>query len=999
MKKILIMFVLGIFLVGCISAMDWDNKKEYKTEVKTLNKYGKYEIYDSGFLGIGKGDKLVELILKDNSEFCDTNCFAIQNITLENDGSLIDGVRFYELVYNPFLNSNVKRATNIDYELYVMEKGKWKKYKEKETYTAGNYEVKLVGTKSLYKKIDWQIKVQGIWTEEWAVWNTFTNGLTQENITFSGRETYIRNLSIPSTAFLTSANITLKGYQDGSSNYPTNASLYINGSYAWNGTGGYLRSYPTDNLISYWTFDETSGEIIDLNDVANLTNNGATTGVDGKVNTAYKLVKEDFDTIIFPNNYSKSNQTGSLSFWFNGTLVNNVTGIQKLFYRSGFNGYIKIIVTVTDKIEIEWQGDAVDGNVTLLNNTWNHIVVSSTGNNWELWVNGKNNSLTPIAGSNSGKWFGDLSGDSIGNFGHDESLDINSSFQIDEVGYWDDVLTPSEVNQLYNLSYGYEFQSSENLNVADTLNTILSSCTAVNGNCAIPFNFTSTNGVLGYSALLLTNENYIENSQSYNSTTYETKREGFSINISYDPSYYTSSSANLVYNGTEYTTTKTNDGNNFIFTKTIDIPLLSVNQETKSFYWKISLTNSTGTYISNSSEVNQTLNKIILMLCNATYDQSALNFTVYDEITDTIIDSVNNPITYETSFYYWVGSGNIYKNYSYQNLSSSMNSFSFCIGPTNQSLSFKSDMESSYSASNYNSNNYYINNATLTNTTSNIKLYLLNSSDSTKFYITVYQGVSAMEGATITIAKYFVGEGNYKTVSIKETDSDGEFIINLEEDENYQFTVTKNGILYKVVEKTASCSVTPCEMTLQVDGEQGNIFQAYEDYFASNILSNVSYDKDTSLLTYSFIDITGLANYFRLTVQKVSLNNTNNFICDKSTSSTSGTLTCNMSGNDGDFIAKSYVSRSPEKLDKTYSFIISTLQENLGVLGALFSLGIILAIVFSVAAITKGNPSAIILSFGFAILILKFMTILPFSWVTVSVIELGCFYLARLTKT
>jgi len=417
--------------------------------------------------------------------------------------------------------------------------------------------------------------------------------------------------------------------------------------------------------------------------------------------------------------------------------------------------------------------------------------------------------------------------------------------------------------------------------------------------------------------------------------------------------------------------------------------------ENKTFFWYINY----GDLLITTESINQTISNITLKLCDG--GTQSLNFTLYDEYNRTEINASIYPINFETSFNYWLGSGNVYKTYSFQTLSNSTNnSFQFCISPYNETGDFQTDMESVFSASEYSEGRYYLDNATLTNISSNITLYLLPTIESTKFYIDVLQGVSPFEYGIITISKFFVGEGEYKTTSIQETDGDGEFVVYLDLDATYQYAIVREGVLYATLEKKASCSSSPCEITLQFDDEQGNIFESYYETFASGTASNITFNPETKIVTYRFIDTTGLSNYFRLVVDKVSFNTTEgDTICDSYSYTSSGSITCNVSGYNGDFYARGYISRSPEILDKVLSFVIGSIQDDLGVYGALFCIAIIITVVMGVGAISRGNPATILIGFGLVILALKLMTILPLSWVTVSVIEIGVFILTKLTKT
>jgi hypothetical protein len=205
-----------------------------------------------------------------------------------------------------------------------------------------------------------------------------------------------------------------------------------------------------------------------------------------------------------------------------------------------------------------------------------------------------------------------------------------------------------------------------------------------------------------------------------------------------------------------------------------------------------------------------------------------------------------------------------------------------------------------------------------------------------------------------------------------------------------------------VLDRNANCQAAPCTITLQLESATSDVFAGYNDYFASGILSNLDYDPTTKLVTYTFYDTTGLANYFRLVVTKTNLNETIKTICDTYSYTSSGTLTCNMTGFDGDFFAKTYISRSPEEVDKYISFIINILvggnrQVSLAIM--LMNFAIILTLLIGAATMSRGNPTVILFVLGMSILGLKMTTLLPYSWGIVTLLCLLIFFVAWRTKS
>jgi len=102
-----------IILITTVGTKDMIQQGSIEKEITTSDKivdftktptqeYGKYEIYDKGFLGFGKGTKQKEIELTDNSNYCLSDCYAIKNITLTQRGSLADDIRYFKFNYYSF---------------------------------------------------------------------------------------------------------------------------------------------------------------------------------------------------------------------------------------------------------------------------------------------------------------------------------------------------------------------------------------------------------------------------------------------------------------------------------------------------------------------------------------------------------------------------------------------------------------------------------------------------------------------------------------------------------------------------------------------------------------------------------------------------------------------------------------------------------------------------------------------------------------------------------
>jgi len=257
-------------------------------------------------------------------------------------------------------------------------------------------------------------------------------------------------------------------------------------------------------------------------------------------------------------------------------------------------------------------------------------------------------------------------------------------------------------------------------------------------------------------------------------------------------------------------------GNNYYFERKINIPLninASANQ-TNEFYIKFTYGGDSvqtfGPYEQNSSFIK-------LIQCDATYTRQSLNFTFVDEDTQLNINGATNATTIETSFKYWLGDGGVYKTYSFQNLTSSLNTYQFCINPYEPTnFTFKADMDMEFSAVGFRGNTYHLRNSTLNNVSNNISLYLLSENLASKFFLTFKKGTSSISGATVTVQKYFTGFGEYKTVAILLTDDEGEATMWQEVDSKFKYSIVKDGTLLGVVERVSICSSAPCTLTIMI---------------------------------------------------------------------------------------------------------------------------------------------------------------------------------------
>lgn len=478
---------------------------------------------------------------------------------------------------------------------------------------------------------------------------------------------------------------------------------------------------------------------------------------------------------------------------------------------------------------------------------------------------------------------------------------------------------------------------------------------------------------------------FVINNVIYSSTAYETQIENIDLNLTYNSSAGAVTSI-LNYDGINYSSINIGSGNNGYFRATVAIPLIT-SSSNKTFFW----------YLNNAPQVsyNQTVSPLTLIICNSTDNIQAINFSYYDESSLILVNGTTNATTIKSDFKYWLGDGSVKKSYNYQNLAGSTNSYAFCVSPGNvPNINYNLILE--YGASGYIDNEYDISNGNLSNVTDYVSLYLLPSSLGTKFTHTVREGISAVPNAVVSIEKFFVGLGNYTQIGIRTTDSTGRFTQYLELDKRYRYTVTENGNIKSPIEISAICAVSPCEITLQIEGNTTQIMDEILAYMAQNVNYTLTYNTTTKMVNLNFQDLLGTAHYWRLYVYKPYFGNeSEDIICNQTSYTVAGSMSCNYTGYQGTIIAKVYISRSPEKLVQFIDFLNDEVGPALGVTGLLASIIILLVIIFAGAR----NPTNAMIMIPFGLIILKFLAFMPLGWGTVVAITVICWIIAAKMKT
>jgi hypothetical protein len=283
---------------------------------------------------------------------------------------------------------------------------------------------------------------------------------SESNVTYSWTQTSgtAATISTPSSATTTVIGLTVGTYtflitvSDNSGNTATSSNtVSVNSS-----------STSAPGLISFWTFDEKSGNAIDVGGGGNNgTPASVTQNVTGKINTAYSF--NGTNSYVDMGNKANLSLTtsGSISAWIYPTDVTHMGMIvSKGNSGSDRNGYNLGFLYNTLYWELANSATRIQGSYSIaghiVNNTWYLVTLTWDGSNVNLYLNGVAvtapvaQTVTPVSGVYPFRI--GARGDYLGSM----------LFQgtIDEVGVWSSALTSATIATLYNSGVGmpYPFQ-------------------------------------------------------------------------------------------------------------------------------------------------------------------------------------------------------------------------------------------------------------------------------------------------------------------------------------------------------------------------------------------------------------------------------------------------------------------------------------------------------------------------------------------------------------
>ena len=226
------------------------------------------------------------------------------------------------------------------------------------------------------------------------------------------------------------------------------------------------------DLISYWRMSNNTATITDLTGTNDMTNSGAVWTAAGKFDGAWDFTRGDNDNLQVENKASTSTTVGTLSAWIYLDDVTNGVTKSVFGYGGGTSGAaglwdLRINCDGSNaRTAMIARGDgntpilgAVQGANTMVVGTWYHVVVTSSGTAWKLYLNGVESTNAWI-GANQGYWIGDIDVKetdytTIGILRNNNVWANAFDGKIDEVKLYDRELSTLEVQELYNFGNRY----------------------------------------------------------------------------------------------------------------------------------------------------------------------------------------------------------------------------------------------------------------------------------------------------------------------------------------------------------------------------------------------------------------------------------------------------------------------------------------------------------------------------------------------------------------
>lgn len=836
-------FLVILLMLQQSSALDFDNRAEFNL---SLGEYGSYIIRNS----FGFGANLATISLINNTFKCGESCYAIKDITINEDLALIDEVRFYRV----FSTGNRVLSSITDYKVLVFLDGRWEEYVLGTTMSSGSYKIKLEGLKRMDLSYDWQIKSNGIWTEEWAMWDGLsafdefddtsvdpdrwnitlidTTSGGDPSVTESGG--FIRVLSYGASIAgqSSSANVTSINLLNYSNFFLIESGITYNNFNSGGNPSRIARLSLGGTILYDWTtFSTGVGNHI-----------GENVSIEVKNESGIISYRNSINGGAFSDWISTSeNQNSKLGFYsstsgagagWGGTTTIKGDYVRKasavlhspenntiyafspvVFMCSGSASYGGSIenVSLWHNATGIWHRNVTNSLVGYYNTTNFSVVMPETTFIWSCEMCDEDGDCGFAYQNYTLRT--DLSSPNITLFSPEQDAIISSSNNEVELNY---SATDITLDSCW-------YNTNENsTNTTFTCNTIQDVSFGSIGEKRINFFANDSGGRVSednvtFDLILFSQSTDKNITAEGDMVTYT-----LIVNMSSIPSF----SANLTFNGdSNSASASTQLSNSRVFTYFLDVPEGAGNATGKLATWNWSF-QIDGFNFSTDLQ-NQTVYSVEIDDCT-TYGDIILNMTLREENTRNVINaSEGSNIELDLAI---SNPNNPSQNWQFSNTWTDEAEAVVCVpdGLLNNT-EYQLDFVAEYGATDRVTEFYYLDNGTLDNTqvldsltNKTISLYSLLIADSTTFLFEFLdQDSIEVPNAIAHVYRQYIGEGVFEEVERGKQDNNGETHIHLvEEDVIYFFRVSLEGeVLFTSATYNAKCLSSPCAITLTASTE------------------------------------------------------------------------------------------------------------------------------------------------------------------------------------
>jgi len=898
------------------------NEKNSELGKETTTQYGVYTIKEHAWydvLKIWTEEKIKEVELKDNSDICSNDCFAIKEITNLKPAPLIEDVRFLRdfgdgkwISWDGFTNWKVLVEEDVEQFETICKDGKeiidekngtsyfeqdcslvstgfvkqWNNLDFKKEYE-GTYKVKLEGGKKESTILDWQVKINGYWTEEWAVWGNISDGDDAEVILITPTDgsTALSN-PVNFTAFF---NITGGAYG-------------VNMSHCSNITGSWECGDSVDLTGGVSKYRETHGVSLST------TTASQTFKIGSKIRTGSQTIYLENVSVDASDGTNKiyirttaggadiataTRSAGNIYIFSTPVELSANTNYYILVDKQGSSYQTEYAYTTYPKVNTlyNWTAGVTDGSdrsdwigaITYLG-TSTFIPQTNYTNTWSKTISA-GSTLWNVQACDSD---GDC-GFSVANY----TVSVDEGAPTIEINAGNGTQNYGSLTQNHTINFTVTDDNLDEcwFNYNGTNSSNLGCSTGV----LESINFTLVEDL--YTITIYANDSVgnmnsttyswsyriFENSQTYSANTIGGSIESFYLNITLNEAVEISS-ATLVYNTTTETASITSSGDNRILGVTgFEIPGVSV-ETNNAFYWHLELSDSIGI---NSTSYIQTVSTIALDNCDS-YTNQLFNLSLLDE-------ELLTPINGTIELYYEVL--NVPNHDTIQNYTGNFKDISntlVCseVNLSGQNLLYSTEIR--YYADDYATELYHIQRASLDDPVT-LSLYDLALNDSTEFKLT-YKNSNVLKVplAIIQLQRKYISENIYRTVEAPLTSDDGTTIVHIDLDTNkYRAVVVKNGVILDVFEnivfhcKNELSGICEHDLFADIDSHNSISIENLEDFAYA-----ISDSNETISITFSIPS--GEPSNINIELSQLDQFG-NETLCNKTVYSSSGTVECDYS--------------------------------------------------------------------------------------------------------